>query len=75
MNANTKTRGTINRTKLVLWNLCQPMHKRIAADDLQAKVSFAPVRARLVTLHAQISREVEAVLMPERQREEMLMAL
>lgn len=75
MNANTKTRGTINRTKLVLWNLCQPMHKRIAADDLQAKVTFAPIRAKLVSLHAQVSREVEAVLMPERKREDLLMSL
>ena len=51
------------------------MHKRIAADDLQAKVTFAPIRAKLVSLHAQVSREVEAVLMPERKREELLMSL
>ena len=71
----TKQNGKINIGKLVLWNLCQPMHKRISATDLQAKVSFAPIRASLASLHAQVSREVEAVLIPERKREEMLMAL
>ena len=71
----TKQNGKINVGKLVLWNLSQPFHKRIAAADLQARVTFAPVRASLVSLHAQVSREVEAALMPERKREDLLMSL
>ena len=71
----TKQNGKINIGKLVLWNLCQPMHKRISATDLQAKVSFAPIHASLVSLHAQVSRECEALLIPARANEDALMAL
>lgn len=67
------TKRKVNIAKLVLWNMTQPFHKRIAASDLQARVDAAPMRARVLLLREQIAREVEAVLIPMRANEDALM--
>lgn len=56
----------VNVSKLVRRNLAVPFAARIAHADLAARVAFAPVRASLVTLHAQIRAEVEVILDAQR---------
>lgn len=75
MRISNGTNGKINIAKLVLWNLCQPMHKRISADMLQAKVACGKYRGRLASLREQVRREVSAKLDDMQRKEKMLMDL
>jgi hypothetical protein len=52
----------MNTDKLVLWNMTQPYHKRVAAADLAKKVASARNIANLRALHRQVRAEVEAEL-------------
>jgi len=73
-NTNTHT-PTINRAKLLEWNLRRPLLQRIHAEDLQERVSFASVRGNLVAFHATISAEVAATLNAARSLTDALMEL
>jgi len=72
---DTQHKPIINHAKLVLHNLCVPMDKRISAESLQAKVSFARARGNLVAMHARIHAEVSSVINKMHEQEDTLMAL
>lgn len=59
-NGLTRSKASINRTKLALHNLCQPMHKRIEASKLSARVSVAKMRGNAVALLARVKAEIAA---------------
>lgn len=48
--------------KLVLWNMTQPYHKRVSANDLRERIGTARNVANVRALHRQIRAEVDAEL-------------
>ena len=50
----------MNINKLVLWNMSQPYHKRVAANELQERVEVAREVANVRALHRQIHAEIDA---------------